>query len=184
MSRVALAPGRAREYETIYVLRPNIEKDVASGVATRVADAIKSEKGLLTQAELWGSRRLAYPISRHYRGTYVYIKYLARGNAVAELERQLRLADSVIRYQTIQLRSDVPFEDAPVEDTALDFDMPFEPDEPERTYERELGLDTMPSERRRRDERRYDDDSGDDGDTSNDDGAADKASDDNSAEDE
>lgn len=170
MSRHALAPGHAREYETIYVLRPNIDKEVAGDVATRVAEAIKGNEGKLTAAELWGQRRLAYPIARHYRGTYVYVKYLGKGPAVAEVERQLSLVDSVIRYQTVQVRDNVPVEDVQVseEELVLDFDLPFEADEPELPRERELGLDAVPGDRRRRDRDRDDDegygDDGDDGD--------------------
>jgi len=77
MSRAALAPGHAREYETVYILRPNIDKEVADGVATRIAGAITENDGKLTEAELWGSRRLSYPIAKHFRGTYVYLKYLS-----------------------------------------------------------------------------------------------------------
>ncbi|MEM9697018.1 MAG: 30S ribosomal protein S6 [Myxococcota bacterium] len=154
MSRTALAPNHAREYETVYILRPNLEKDAANDVATRVADAIKGGEGVLTKAELWGQRRLAYPIKKHHRGTYVYIKYLAGGDVVTEIERQLRLVDSVIRYQTIVLQDNVPT-GAPVDvsddDIDLDFDLPFEADEPEVPRERELGLDAPPPERRRRD---------------------------------
>ncbi|RLB60906.1 MAG: 30S ribosomal protein S6, partial [Deltaproteobacteria bacterium] len=152
MSQVALAPGHGREYETIYILRPNIDREVADNVASRVAEAIKGNNGLLTGAELWGRRRLAYPIQRHHRGTYVYVKYLGRGEAVAEIERQLRLVDSVIRYQTIQLRTNVPMKDTeiPEEELALDFDLPEEPDEPELSRERELGLDHAIPDRHRR----------------------------------
>ena len=89
MSQVQLAAGHAREYETIYILRPNIDKEKADDVANRVSEAIKENHGKVVEAELWGSRRLAYPIKRHHRGTYVYVKYLSRGEAVAEIERAL-----------------------------------------------------------------------------------------------
>jgi small subunit ribosomal protein S6 len=156
MSAYALAPGHAREYETIYILRPNLDREANDGVAGRVAEAISGHDGMLTNAELWGQRRLAYPIQRHHRGTYVYVKYLGKGATVAELERQLRLQDAVIRFQTIVLRDNVPVAGVKVDedDVKLDFDMPQEPDEPELTRERELGLDTPPPERRRRDDRR------------------------------
>jgi small subunit ribosomal protein S6 len=166
MSRVALAPGHAREYETVYVLRPNVDREIADDVAGRIADAIRGTEGKLTSAELWGRRRLAYPIQRHHRGIYIYVKYLGGGGTVSELERQLRLADSVIRYQSILVRDNVPVASADTDDAALklDFDLPSEPDEPELTRERELGLDQPMGERRRRDDRRddVDDDMGDD----------------------
>ena len=173
-----MAVGHAREYETVYILRPNIEKELAEDVASRVADAIANNEGKVAAAELWGSRRLAYPIAKHYRGTYVYVKYLSRGNAVAEIERQLRLVDSVIRYQTIQLRDNVKLADEQIDEAALklDFELPFEADEPELPIEKELGLDAPPPDRRRRDDRdrdrdrdHDDDDDGDDSDSEDDD---------------
>jgi small subunit ribosomal protein S6 len=174
MSRLALAPGHAREYETIYILRPNVAREDADGVAGRLADSIRGTKGVLTSAELWGRRRLAFPISKHHRGIYVYLKYLGRGATVAEIERQLRLADAVIRYQTIQVNDNVPVAETKIDEAALalDFDLPHEPDEPELTRERELGLDQPFTERRRpRDDRDMDDDDdeGDGGGASDDD---------------
>jgi len=187
MSRVQLAPGHGREYETIYILRPNTEREIADGVANRISEAVKGEGGLLTQAELWGSRRLAYPIKKHYRGTYVYVKYVGKGGTVAELERQLRLNDAVIRFQTIQLRDNVPMADVKVdeEELKLDFDIPFEADEPELTRERELGLDSVGGDRRRRSRDDRDDrDEGDDSSGDSDDEAKAKAkSDDDSSDD-
>lgn len=168
MSRTALAPGHARQYETVYVLRPNTDRETAESIATRAVDAIRTTDGILEDAELWGQRRLAYPIKRHHRGIYVYLKYLAKGAAVAELERQLRLADGVIRFQTVQLRNNVLVEGTVAKDKLdLDFDVRHEPDEPEVTRERELGLDAPPLERRRRrpdDEDAFDDEDGGDGD--------------------
>lgn len=175
MSQVALAPGCAREYETVYILRPNTDRDAASNVIGRVAEAVRGHGGQMTEVELWGRRRLAYPIDRHHRGVYVYLKYLGKGDTVAELERQLRLADPVIRWQTIQLRNNVPvasIEPKNESELEVDYDLTEEPDEPEVTRERELGLDAPPPDRRRRDERRDrdrdrdarsdDDDDGDD----------------------
>ena len=107
MSKMALAPGCAREYETIYILRPNVDRESADNVATRVTEAIGGHDGILTGVELWGRRRLSYPIQRHHLGVYVYVKYLGVGKTVNELERQLRLVDNVIRYQTIQLRDNL-----------------------------------------------------------------------------
>jgi small subunit ribosomal protein S6 len=154
MSRVATAPGHAREYETIYILRPNCERERADDIAGKLNDAIKGTDAMLTGVELWGQRRLAYPVAKHHRGVYVYLKYLGKGATVAEIERQLRLSDSVIRFQTVQVRNNVPVADAQrAEMSSVAFEVPFEPDEPELSVERELGLDATSLERRRREER-------------------------------
>ncbi|MBW2527625.1 MAG: 30S ribosomal protein S6, partial [Deltaproteobacteria bacterium] len=152
MSRMAMAPGRAREYETIYVLRPTVDKDAVGTLTNKFVDAIKGKDGKLTELEFWGRRRLAYQIQRHHRGVYIYMKYLGRGDLVAELERQLRLADSVIRYQTILVRDNVVLEEAAVPEVSaeLDIELPDEPDEPEVSRERELGLDGSHFDRDRR----------------------------------
>jgi small subunit ribosomal protein S6 len=167
VSRVALAPGHAREYETIYLMRPNLGREAADDIATRVTEALRTHDGTLTHAELWGSRRLAYPIKNHHRATYVFLKYLGKGHTVSEIERQLRLADSIIRFQTIQVGANVPVagvEAAPEQLKQIDFEMAPVADEPELTRERELGLDQTGMERRRRDERDGDDDMDMDGD--------------------
>jgi len=151
MSQMSLAQGRAREYETVYILRPDVDKETADALTGRLAESVKTEKGRLTQVELWGRRRLAYEIRGHRRGVYVYFKYLGQGNVVTELERQLRLADSVIRYQTILTGNNIVVEGAEIPEAAvaLDFTMTPDAEEPEITRERELGLDVPPNERGR-----------------------------------
>ena len=107
MSRAATAPNRAREYETIYILRPDIDADGAERIGARVAEVVGRESGRLTKVESWGRRRLAYDIGKQRRGVYIYLKYLGGGKVVAEIERNLRLTDGVIKYQTVLVRSDV-----------------------------------------------------------------------------
>lgn len=163
MGQIALAPGCAREYETIYILEPSVSKDVADALATRIADVIKVA-GKLEAVELWGRRRLAYVIKRQRRGIYVYWKYLGKGETVSEIERQLRLSDPVIRYQTIMLRNNVPLDSVAVrpEDIDIAFKLPEEPEEPDMTRERELGLDQPLPDRSRRERERDPDEMGDD----------------------
>lgn len=143
MSRAATAPGRAKEYETIYILRPDIDADAAEKISTRVSDVMGKEKGKFTKVELWGRRRLAYDIAKHRRGVYVYLKYLGSGAVVNELERNLRLFDSVLKYQTVLVRSDVATEEIAVDDAEVAFerlDLPPLEDERDESRERQLGL--------------------------------------------
>lgn len=107
MTQAAALQKPLREYETVYVLRPTTTTDAAKALASRIEDILAKEAGTLRQVETWGSRLLSYPIKRHHRGIFIYLKYLGRGGLVAELERNLRLADPVIRYQTVKLRDEV-----------------------------------------------------------------------------
>ncbi|NOY93131.1 MAG: 30S ribosomal protein S6, partial [Deltaproteobacteria bacterium] len=131
----AKAPTRwAREYETIYILRPNVSSEDAEKVGVRVADVISRLDGRLTQVDHWGRRQLAYKINKLSRGIFVYVKYVAFNDAVAELERNLRLMDEVIRYQTIVLHDRIDPSSVEVDPEAVKFEAIEEEDEP---YEEE-----------------------------------------------
>ena len=143
MSRATTAPNRAREYETIYILRPDIDADSADKIGTRLAEVVGREAGRLTKVESWGRRRLAYDIGKQRRGVYMYLKYLGGGKTVSELERNLRLSDGVIKYQTVLVRSDVEVGAVTVADEDVKFERldlgPVEEDRDE-SRERQLGL--------------------------------------------
>lgn len=143
MSRVVTAPNRAREYETIYVLKPDIDAETAERMGSRLAESIGRESGRLTKVETWGRRKLAYQIAKHRRGVYVYLKYLGSGRVVSEVERQLRLADGVLKYQTVLLRGDVEVETVAIADDDVKFErleLPPLEDDKEDSRERQLGL--------------------------------------------
>ncbi|AUX25580.1 30S ribosomal protein S6 [Sorangium cellulosum] len=143
MSRQVTAPGRAREYETIYILRPDIDADGAERIGTRIAEVVGREAGRLTKVETWGRRRLAYDISKHRRGVYVYLKYLGGGKVVSEVERNLRLFDGVLKYQTVLVRNDVEAEGVTIAEEDVKFERlelaPLE-DDRDDSRERQLGL--------------------------------------------
>ncbi|UCH30046.1 MAG: 30S ribosomal protein S6, partial [Myxococcales bacterium] len=109
MATAAAAPAKrwAREYETIYILRPDVDHDVAERIVNRAKDVIARLDGTLTKLDNWGKRRLAYPIQKNTRGVFVYLKYVGFSDLVAELERNLRLIDEVVRFQTVLLEEDV-----------------------------------------------------------------------------
>lgn len=143
MSRLVTAPNRAREYETIYIMKPDIDADGAERVGSRLSEVIGREHGRLTKVETWGRRRLSYDIRKQRRGVYVYLKYLGTGRVVAEIERNLRLLDGVIKYQTVLVRNDV--EVGGLEVTADDVkfervELPPLEEERDESRERQLGL--------------------------------------------
>lgn len=149
MSRPVTAPNRAREYETIYVLRPDVDPDAAERLGSRVAEAVSRENGRLTKVENWGRRRLAYDIAKHRRGIYVYLKYLGTGRVVSELERNLRLSDAVIKYQTVFVSNDVEVGTLAVTDEDVKFErLELPPLEEERDESRERQLGLIEPERR------------------------------------
>jgi small subunit ribosomal protein S6 len=138
------SPSRAhtREYETIYILRFDVDAETAERVQARVADAVEREHGKLVKVEAWGRRKLAYSVGRQRRGVYVYLKYVGAGGLVAEVERNLKLQDAVVKFMTVQTADDVDLAALQIdpEETRLGkLELPPE-DEKEESREKQLGL--------------------------------------------
>lgn len=95
------------EYETTVVVRPDISGDVIEATLDRVREAVKKSGGKLVALNHWGKKKLAYPIAKHTRGIYVQAHYLGQGGLVAEVERNLRISESVLRFMTIKIGQDV-----------------------------------------------------------------------------
>lgn len=141
---------KAKEYETIYVLRSDVDADLAEKVQNRVEEVVGRESGKLMKVESWGRRKLAYPVGKQRKGVYVYVKYAGRGGLVTELERNLRLADSVLKFQTVVLREDVDLGELAVDPEEVKLgrlDLPPD-DEIFESREKSLGLVDMPVEHR------------------------------------
>lgn len=145
---------RAREYETIYIINPDLSAEQAEKVAVRVNDVVTQRQGTLLRVDNWGRRRLAYPIARHKRGMFVYLRYLGYADLVAELERNLRMLDEVMRYQTVKLRDEVDPATVEVDAEQLKFVHVAPADEEqELNIEEQLGM--VPGARRPRSDDAY-----------------------------
>ena len=123
MTATAVAASKkwAREYETIYILRPNVETEDADKVAERFAEIVARMGGKITKVDVWGKRKLAYLIKKHSRGIFVYVQFVAHNDVVAELERNLRLLEQVIRYQTIVTGDMIDLEAVEVDAAEVEF---------------------------------------------------------------
>lgn len=128
---------RAREYETIYILRPSVDPDEADRIATRVREVIDGMGGKLLRIDNWGRRKLAYTIGKATRGVFVYVRYVGLNDLVAEIERNLRLIDDVVRHQTIRIKDKVRVEDYAVDPAETQFRR-LEAPAPEEIEEPEL----------------------------------------------
>lgn len=98
------------EYETIYVARPDLTEDVLGRITQKFEGVVKDNGGEMLVAEDWGKRKLAYTISRHVRGHYIYLNYVGPASIVAEMERTLGLEDDLLRFLTVKLEDDVEVE--------------------------------------------------------------------------
>jgi small subunit ribosomal protein S6 len=140
------ASGTKREYETIIILRSATNKNGILDLVHKMQGCSRSSYGArLIKIENWGSRTLAYPIKRSATGIYLYWRYLGGSDIVHEFERNLRLADTVLRFYTVKVDEDVDPAARPseiTEDLLRRISEP--PPEPEPEPSREVEEETTP----------------------------------------
>ena len=104
---------RQTEYETIYIMTPTSDEDVRASTRSRVENIIADGGGHLLSFDDWGSRRLAYRVRDrsegryHEQGVYQYTRFLAPGEVIAEIERNLRNLDPVLKFMTVKIEEDL-----------------------------------------------------------------------------
>ena len=92
-----------RHYEIMVILDPSLEeRTVAPSLDTYLNNVIRQSGGSVEKLDVWGRRRLAYEIAKKSEGIYAVIDLQATPAAVAELDRQLRLNESVLRTKVIR----------------------------------------------------------------------------------
>lgn len=100
-----------RRYETIFIMRSDLQSDEMSSLIDRYAGIIVSLDGKTIKVENWGKRRLAYPIEKMQDGVYVRIDFVALHKVVIEIERNFKIDDNVLRFQTVKLSDKVDMEE-------------------------------------------------------------------------
>lgn len=89
-------------YETMYILRPDIAEDEVETHTNKYRDLVIENGGTIIDNQQRGKRRLAYNIGKHREGVYVQLNYSGDGKQVGPLERAMRLSEDVIRYLTVK----------------------------------------------------------------------------------
>jgi small subunit ribosomal protein S6 len=89
------------KYETTFILEPGLDDARVNDEVTKVGQWIQDLGGEVIDVQRWGKRRLAYEISKKRDGIYTMVFHQGAGAAVKELERRLRLNESVLRVLTV-----------------------------------------------------------------------------------
>lgn len=92
-------------YETVLIGRQDLSEAQVKTITEEITNYLTSQKGEINKTESWGLRTLAYRINKNRKGHYVLIEYSVAPAAIAEMERQLRLNEDVLRFVTIKLES-------------------------------------------------------------------------------
>ena len=90
-----------RQYETGFVLSPTLSEEETTQFLQKMAEIVAQKKGHMVKQDIWGKRRLAFPVKRYQEGFYVFFTYDGPGDVSLELERRFKQSDAVIRFMTV-----------------------------------------------------------------------------------
>ncbi|MFN2433275.1 MAG: 30S ribosomal protein S6 [Gemmatimonadota bacterium] len=90
-----------KNYETVIIFDSTLDEERISTKLDEVEKRVAEGGGEVQQRNHWGKRKLAYPMGKKENGTYVMLAYTTAGSQIAEIERILRLDDTVLRHMTV-----------------------------------------------------------------------------------
>jgi len=90
-------------YEHVFLARQDLSQAQVDALAAQATEIIEANNGKVTKIETWGLKSLAYKIARNRKAHFVLLNIEAPGSVVAELERQTRINEDIIRYMTVRV---------------------------------------------------------------------------------
>lgn len=131
-----------REYETIYLLKADTPDDQVDEIQERLRGVVSREGGKVIRFTNQGRRKTAFPVAKNAKAVYVHCLYVGMPGLVSELERNLRMIDSVTKFQSVKVAEGVDFDarqvEADVKVAPVEEEKPREEREPgEESFEAE-----------------------------------------------
>jgi len=91
-----------KAYELLLFFNPTLSDDERAAALERVQSLIRDGGSTLESVDEWGKRKLAYEIDKLTDGDYVLFEFSAQPDAIAEIDRVLRITDAVVRFIIVQ----------------------------------------------------------------------------------
>ena len=89
------------KYESVIIINPSVDEEAMKALVTKYTDIINNEGKVESVNEI-GKKRLAYEIMKNKEGFYTVFNFEAKPQLIAELERNYRIDDSVMKFITIK----------------------------------------------------------------------------------
>ena len=90
-------------YELMFIIDPTLEEEKKNADVEMVQGIIANGGGEVSNVDVWGNRKLAYPIEKKEEGYYVVVTFQAPPELPKEISRRQRISDDVMRHQIINL---------------------------------------------------------------------------------
>ena len=104
-----------REYETIYLLKAETPDEQVEEIKERLRGVVTRETGKVIRFTNQGKRKTAFPIGKNPKALYMHCLYVGAPGLVGEFERNLKMMDQVVKFQSVKLAEDVDFEARQIE---------------------------------------------------------------------
>lgn len=92
-----------KKYEILIILNPDIDENKFNQFLDKVKGIMSKNNAEFLDFEDWGTKKLSYEIKKFNKGRFIVIHFEANGSFILELERNLKIADDCMRFQTIVL---------------------------------------------------------------------------------
>ena len=89
------------KYESVIIINPSVDEEAMKALVTKYTDIINNEGKVESVNEI-GKKRLAYEIMKNKEGFYTVFNFEAKPELIAELERNYRITDEVIKFMTVK----------------------------------------------------------------------------------
>ena len=90
------------KYELLYIIDNDLSDEAKEAVIARISAVVTDNGGTIDEVDKWGTRKLAYPINYKSEGYYVLVNFTSEPTLPAELERVMRITDSVVRFMVVK----------------------------------------------------------------------------------
>jgi small subunit ribosomal protein S6 len=99
-----------RRYECVVILDPELPDDDIRTFTEKYGQLIKGSGGEVIKIEDWGAKKLAYLVRKKDKGRYILFDFVGMPALISELERQLKIADEVMKFLSVKLEDTVDLE--------------------------------------------------------------------------
>jgi len=89
-------------YQTLFVAQPTLTPEETKAQIQKILDVIVAQNGEILVVDDMGTRKLAYEVKKHKRGYYTVVYYKAQGGVIAEIERNLRINENIIKFLSVK----------------------------------------------------------------------------------
>ncbi len=89
-------------YELLYIIANDISDEAKEAVIAKISAVVTDNGGTIDDVDKWGTRKLAYPINYKTEGYYVLVNFTSPATLPDEVERVMRITDSIVRFMIVK----------------------------------------------------------------------------------